>query len=365
MANLSLLIKPASSLCNLNCEYCFYHDVAAHRETASYGIMTLDTADKILEKAKAFVKEDGIVIAFQGGEPTLAGLDFFRAFVDKAKVYFNPHQLNFAIQTNGMVIDEDWAGFFKKHNFLVGVSLDGKKETHNLNRLDHNKDGSYKRVLEGIKMLEKHEVSFNILTVLNKPVARKIKSIYMDYKKKGFKYLQFIPCIEPFEGQSRFSLTPKEYEKLLKELFDLWYEDIIKGHPISIRLFDNYLSMLLGRPPESCDLNGHCSVQNVIEADGSVYPCDFYVLDEYKLGNVHTNTFEDMISSQVTQVFITPSLKRPNECDVCRYLPLCRNGCRRYRKDDKYYYCDALKGFFDYTILRFEHVVHMIRTGQI
>lgn len=359
MAHLSLLIKPASSLCNLNCTYCFYHDVADNREVNSYGIMEDITRLTVIEKAKDYVGNDTVTFAFQGGEPTLAGLEYFKSFVDEVSEHFKASQVHYAIQTNGIVIDEQWAQFFKKHNFLVGLSLDGKKDTHNLNRLDHKGNDSYKQVIKAVDIMNEYQVQFNILTVLNKPVSRKIISIYNDYKTKGFRYLQFIPCLNPF-GDA-FALKPKEYEKTLKTLFDLWYEDIMSETPISIRMFDNILSMILGQPPESCDMNGRCSVQNVIEADGSVYPCDFYVLDEYKLGSVHEHSFNDMISSPVSEVFIEPSLAVPDECKTCRYYGLCRNGCRRYREDNKYYYCEAMKEFYDYSIEKFEKLARVIR----
>src|SRR5699024_5362855 len=134
-------------------------------------------------------------------------------------------------------------------------------------------------------------------TVVNAQTAKKIQSIYTFFKKNGFRYLQFIPCLDPLgeePGQRDYSLTPEAYGEFLCRLFDLWYKDLMNGEEVSIRQFDNYIQMLMGYPPESCGMSGVCSFQNVVESDGSVYPCDFYVLDEWKLGNLNINSFPEL-----------------------------------------------------------------------
>ncbi|MEG1427843.1 MAG: radical SAM protein, partial [Oscillospiraceae bacterium] len=291
MPPMNLLIKPASSLCNLRCSYCFYLDSAQNRSCENFGIMSGETLENILKKALAFA-EGECTIAYQGGEPTLAGLEFFRNSVALQKKHnLKGIDIHNAIQTNLFCIDEEWAAFFKENHFLVGVSLDGTKETNDVFRRDREGNGCFTQVMKNIDLLKKYQVEFNILTVVHSQTAKKIQSIYGFYQKCGFEYLQFIPCLEPFheEGERHpFTLSAKAYGTFLINLFDLWYRDFLTGSAPHIRQFENYMEMLLGYPPESCGMSGICSMQNVIEADGTVYPCDFYVLDAFSLGNLNT-----------------------------------------------------------------------------
>ena len=271
-----------------------------------------------------------------------------------------------------MVIDEKWASFFKKNNVLVGLSLDGPKDIHNLNRLDKKGDGTYKSVIAAAKLLDNYEVDYNLLVVVTSLIARKIDKVYNFFKSKGFKYLQFIPCIDPFEDENaKFSLSPEQYKVFLCKLFDKWYHDITNGNIISIRYFDNIMAMFLGMPPESCDMVGRCSIQNVIEADGSLYPCDFYVLDEVKLGNINSDTLTSVHENNIAKSFVTESTRLSHKCTSCEWIKLCRGGCKRQRilEDDGSYgvnrFCDAYKSFFEYTHIRFESLARTISKRNI
>ena len=228
--------------------------------------------------------------AFQGGEPTLVGLGFYQKFIELVKLHNHKKlTLHYALQTNGFCLSPEWGDFFYQNHFLIGISLDGTIHTHNAYRKHSSGKETFTDIMDTIHMLKNKKVDFNILTVVNSKTAALIRKIYSFYQKNNFEYLQFIPCLEPFEepaGRQDYSLTPEIYGQFLCDLFDLWYIDITRGKMVSIRLFDNYISMLKGLPPESCDMQGICSQQHVIEADGSAYPCDFYVLDRYKLGNV-------------------------------------------------------------------------------
>lgn len=358
MASLSLLIKPSSGMCNLNCTYCFYHDLMEKREVASYGFMTYEVGEILIKKALEYATGD-CSFGFQGGEPTLTGLGFYRDFVRLVKKY-NVKNLNISyyIQTNGYNLSEEWVSFLAEHHFLTGISLDGTIHTHNRYRKALNGEDTFKQVMETIELFRKHKAEYNILTVVNKSTAMAAKRIYGFYKKMDFNYLQFIPCLDPVgveKGKEEYSLLPKEYGGFLCGLFDLWYEDYIHGRRISIRTFDNYLEMLRGYPPEACDMQGHCSVQHVIEADGSVYPCDFYVLDFWRLGNITEDDFGDFEKKKPTECFIRSSENLDEACVKCSYYPLCRGGCRRLREENgngRNYFCEAYKMFFDYALLR-------------
>lgn len=222
---------------------------------------------------------------FSEREPTLVGLDFFKKLVELEKEYNKKGiKVNNTIQTNGILINDEWSKFLADNNFLVGLSLDGPKNLHDINRVDASNKGTFNKVMKTVNLFNSYGVEYNILFVVNGYTARHAKKIYNFYKKNNFKYLQFIPCLDPLDkefGQSSYSLTPEKFEKFLITLFDSWYNDIIKNDPVSIRIFDNYANMLRGYPPESCGMNGLCACQFVTESDGSVYPCDFYVLDKW------------------------------------------------------------------------------------
>ncbi len=255
MPPIQLLIKPASSGCNLKCRYCFYKSVSDNREVKDYGIMSMETLEAIVRKALDYA-DNFCTFAFQGGEPTLAGLDFYRKLTSFVKRYNTKEvEVNYAIQTNGISIDEDWAGFFYDNKFLVGLSLDGTEEINNLSRVGSQGRGSFQSIMRAAQLFNFHKVEYNILTVVTSYTVQAVDKIYNFYKNNNFRYQQYIPCIDPLNeerGMNSYSLTPNMYSKFLKKLFDLWYRDIKEGNFISIRYFDNLIGMLLGYPPESC-----------------------------------------------------------------------------------------------------------------
>ncbi|MDO5415707.1 MAG: anaerobic sulfatase maturase [Lachnospiraceae bacterium] len=380
MPPMNLLIKPASSLCNMNCTYCFYHDVAENRETASYGIMSEETLEQVIKKALRYA-DSACHIAFQGGEPTVAGLPFFKKAVELAR-HYNEKKLpvTFALQTNGYHLDDAWAEFFAENHFLLGVSVDGTIHTHNAYRKDNAGKDTFLEVMKSIQCLKKAKVDFNILTVVNRRTAASARKIYEYYRKMDFGYLQFIPCLDPLAekaGTFDFSLTPEAYGRFLCEIFDLWYEDWKSGRFVSIRMFDNYLSILLTGRAESCDMNGFCSIQNVVEADGSVYPCDFFVLDEWKLGNLNEVDFGAIHEERKISGFLSQAKGPDEECRKCTWFPLCRGGCYRHRfmapagspelsdgSAPRNYFCRSYQMFFAHSIRRLEQIAGTLSGRQ-
>jgi len=367
--NLYLLIKPASSSCNLACRYCFYHNVADNRDVSNYGFMSLDTLETLVREA---FDEPATIItfSFQGGEPTLCGLNFYKRFIELVRKYNSRgKQALFTMQTNGLLIDDEWAAFLKENNFLTGISLDGYKELHDQNRVNHSQDGTYAKVMKAIAIMNKHKAEYNILTVIQHSTVRHTDKLYDFFRRNNLQYLQFITCIDDFnveKGSLVYSLTPELYEDFLKKLFDRWYENFMNGCGISIRNFDNWLGILRGYPPENCAMSGICSCSFTVESDGSVYPCDFYVLDQWRLGNIHNDTFSNMRHSEKAMKFIRVSQVLPEKCVSCRYLRLCRNGCRRDRLSSTdggitiNYYCQAYEHFFDYSLERFIKMLKLI-----
>ena len=350
----SVLIKPASGCCNMACRYCFYREEVKNRKKENASRMSPEILEAAIRQAFEYSPE-GACFIFQGGEPSLAGLDFFRLVLDFEKRYNRKGApvLN-CLQTNGLLLDDEWCGFLREADFLVGLSLDGLRESHDRNRITAAGEPTFDRVLETARRLEKHQVDFNILTVLNRNTAPLIRDIYRFYRANGWKYQQYLECLPPLGEDipwKELALTPEEYGVCLDRLFQLWYEDLNKGRAPYIRQFENYVGILLGIEPEACNQRGRCSLQYVIETDGSVYPCDFYAADRFCLGNIRTSNFRQLAGSEKAGEFLRkPEL--PEDCGSCEYGLLCRGGCRRLRSigpaaSEKNYLCSGLKYFFD------------------
>lgn len=365
MPPLNLLIKPASGSCNMGCDYCFYMDEMRHRATPSYGVMSIETLDAVLRKTLAYADRQ-VVIGFQGGEPTLAGREYFRQVVALQNKYRKPGQvIENAIQTNGYAIDPEWAQFFAENNFLVGLSLDGPKEIHDRYRVDHGGKGTFRQVLRAAEVLRSAGAEYNVLTVVTGHTARRAAQIYGFFRKNRLDYQQYIPCLDPLEerGGREYSLTPSLYGDFLKTLFQLWYLDRMRGEFVYIRYFESLMQILAGQAPGTCGMLGHCMNQWVVEADGGVYPCDFYVLDRWRLGSLVTDSAQEIAASPRVEEFIGGSTAVPDDCRACRWGALCRNGCRREREllpghtVPKNYFCAAYLDFFDFAVPKLRQVI--------
>lgn len=367
MPPVNVLIKPASGNCNMRCDYCFYYDTMAKREQPSYGMMSAETLEAVIKQVLSYA-EESCTIAYQGGEPTLCGRSFFETAIELQKKHNRNHvKIYNALQTNGYQLDKTWADFFKANRFLVGISLDGGPKLHDCYRKSAAGEGTFLRVIKNIELFAREGVEFNILSVVNGRNAPAIRRNYAFYKKNHLNYLQFIACLDPSgerPGQREYSLTPEMYGKFLIELFDLWYEDLSQGKQPYIRCFENYIAMLLGQVPESCELRGVCSRQYVVEADGSVYPCDFYVTDQYRLGNFNTDTVEELDAVRKSLGFIEASRQKEDQCGTCRYQYLCRGGCRRTRieaQNHHQYYCESFKMFFDACLPKMQEIAAFLQ----
>ncbi len=349
MPPLSIMIKPASSLCNMRCEYCFYHDVTDHRDVKSFGMMSEETAENLIKKALDFADGESIAFAFQGGEPTLRGLDFFKTFCSKVKeLNAKGSRIFYGLQTNGTLIDDSWAKFFKDNAFLIGLSLDGDFGNNSF-RIDEKGNNAFYKTLKTADIFTKYGVDFNILTVLTGKCSENINSILQFFKKRNFKYLQFIPCLRPFgeKSNSELYMTPEQYRHFLINGFNFYVKEYVRGNYTSIRYFDNIVHLFLGNPTEQCGICGHCMHQFVAEGNGNIYPCDFYCTDEWLLGNINSDeNFDTLAHSEKATDFLKESLVHAEKCKNCKYFSLCRGGgCKRSRCDRDY--CESYKGFFD------------------
>lgn len=364
----SILIKPASSNCNINCKYCFYKCLSSNREQYSLGFMKGETLEVLVREAIAYA-DQYLAFAFQGGEPVLAGLDFFRKAVALQEKY-NTKGLTIenTIQTNGLLLDEEWAEFLAEHHFLVGLSLDGPKKVHDRYRADEKGEGTFEKVMGTVRLLEQFHVDYNIVSVITQEATKQAAYLYKFYKRNHFPFVQLIPCMdEAARGGDRangYAVQPKEYGGFLCEMFDLWYEDFMKGEDMDIRMFSNLAQMAAGYPAEQCGMNGHCNCYFVVEGNGNIYPCDFYCSDEWKLG-VLQDGFASLGQSQKAQEFVNMSKPVETECSCCPHFGLCRGGCRRWREDGAgglglNALCGAYRIFFEHTEERIQGLGQMI-----
>ena len=338
MKNLSILIKPASSLCNMRCRYCFYSDVAENREVPSYGIMTAETARGILTSvAGELSRGDHLSVAFQGGEPTLAGIAFFRNFFSTAEELLSGVSVSYAFQTNGYLLDEEWCALLKQVNALVGISVDGNAEMHNACRPDASGHGTKNRIHSSLQLLKQYEIPYNVLTVLTAGMARHPTAVWNWLEKESIGFVQFIPCLDALDAKtpSCYALTPERFRDFYRQLFPLWKKHLEKGHFISVKLFDDLVNLYLGRQATACGITGNCSVQYIVEANGDVFPCDFYVLDEYCMGSLLTGSPAELYLAGERFLRDGREYAQEGPCRNCRYASSCGGGCKRL-KDSMY-----------------------------
>lgn len=334
MKHLSVLIKPASSLCNLKCKYCFYANISSLREVRSYGIMKVEVMERLIDNIyKDLDDGDQMTFSFQGGEPTLATLSYFERFTEYVKKQTKKVQVHYAIQTNGTLLNKYWAFFLKENNFLVGLSIDGTPYYHNLNRVNTRNKGTFDVVLEAKKLLDEYQVEYNILCVLTNDLAIEPDTVFDFIKENEINYIQFIPCMDDLDAEksSGFALTPERFASFYKRIYDLWEKEFIDNRYYSINLIDAIIHLVSGHGAINCGMLGNCKVQYVVEADGSVYPCDFYVLDENRLGYLTENTLFELLESSNLNIFLCEKSKPYEYCDACPFVRMCQGGCKRMK----------------------------------
>ncbi|NLX83727.1 MAG: SPASM domain-containing protein, partial [Clostridiales bacterium] len=286
-----------------------------------------------------------ITFAFQGGEPTLMGACFYREWLRLVKKH-NARRLpvHYALQTNGVAVDDALMDVLADGNFLVGVSLDGTKDIHDSRRKTARGEGSYDRALHTIRRLHRRQIAYNILCVVDEAVAKAPDAVYDALRAHG--YIQFIPCLDPIGADTR-QLRPKSYGQFLIAVFDRYERDIRTGHYVSVNVFDNWVRILRGQPPTACNMTGHCSPNYVAESNGNIYPCDFYCLDEWLLGNITESSLYTIAKAERLHAFLTESRAHPGSCISCPFYTLCRTGCKRDHVRGLNRLCEGFKLFFE------------------
>jgi len=372
MQPFTLLIKPSGSDCNIDCSYCFYKcrapEIGEGRQRMS---------DEVLEKLVKDYMQLGFPLAgfaWQGGEPTLMGLDFYKKAVELQKKYGSPGQeVGNSLQTNAILLNDEWCEFLAENKFLVGVSIDGPKEIHDYYRVDHSGGGTFDKVMRAIDKCKEHKVEFNTLTLLSERNADKPDVVFDFLVGLGTPYIQFIPCVELDEATGQvtdFSITPEQYGDFLCRTFDRWCEN--GPQKLSVRDFDSMLSYYLGGRHTICTFDRQCSQYIVIEHTGDAYCCDFFVEPRWHLGSIMDTPIEELAASSRKREFARAKSNLCSKCLVCRHLAICRGGCMKDRAPfdkDSYgresYFCEGYKKFFDYAGPRFMQIAADVNAGRI
>ncbi len=331
MRDFSLLIKPASADCNLRCEYCFYLEKCGLYPDDSRHRMS----DEVLEQTiKSYLASEQPTYSFgwQGGEPTLMGLEFFQKVVRFQQEHGRPGvSVANGLQTNATLIDEEMARHFSTYSFLMGCSLDGPAEIHDKYRLNVRGKPSHDSVLKGIEILKRNRVEFNILVLVSQSNVRHAREIYRYLVDKGFYYQQYIPCVE-FDEKGEllpFAIDGREWGDFLCELFDEWYAK--DAFTVSIRHFDSILHKMVDGVNNVCTLGRNCCQYFVVEYNGDIYPCDFFVEKPLKLGNVMDTTWEETLDSKIYREFGARKSLWNKACEKCDCLDLCSGDCLKHR----------------------------------
>jgi uncharacterized protein len=362
----SLLIKPASAVCNLDCAYCFYLDREADPyKTLPARKMSVATLERLVD-TYLFYSYPNSIFAFQGGEPTLTGPDFFEKLVEFQQRYGrNGQSVSNAMQTNGVLIDERWCRLFRSFNWLIGISIDGPQEIHDRYRVNKGGQPTWRKVMDGVECMRKHGVEFNALCVISQSNVDKPQEVYRFFRSLGIDFVQYIPLSE-FDDEGKpfpFTITPEQYGRFMCETFDLWWPERRK---VRIRAFDNLAESLAGQTPGNCTMHESCDSYAVVEYNGDVYPCDFFVESDWKLGNINTDSWPEIARRQRRFEFAAnKSIPHP-ECVACEYLSLCHCGCPKHRHDparrfgDLDYFCSAYKMIFGKAVAPLKKDVEII-----
>jgi len=357
----SVLIKPAGPDCNMACMYCFYRDKQAFFPGGKIHRMSDEILEETLKQVFAQPLR-AVSIGWQGGEPTLMGLPFFEKAVALQIRHGKGKSVGNGLQTNGLLIDKDWALFLKKYQFLVGLSLDGPEHIHNHYRLRPGGQNSWAEVVDRARLMLDEGVEVNALVVVNDYSVQFPEEIYKFHKEIGLNHMQFIPCVETDPADTSraapFSAPAEGLGRFLSKLFDLWLADFQDDRPTtSIRFFDSVFYRYVDRDPPECDLRAECGNYLVVEHNGDVYACDFFVEEGWKLGNVMEGKLIHMLNSARQNEFGRIKADLPEACPACEWLRFCRGGCTKDRLRDPSdrglnHFCQSYKTFFAHADAR-------------
>jgi uncharacterized protein len=373
-----VVAKPIGPLCNLNCEYCFYLEKQAlfgadEKYRMSDEVLSAYITNYITSQTTPVVE-----FVWQGGEPTLLGLNFFRKVIELQRPFAHQKTIRNSLQTNGTLLSDEWCGFLKKHNFMVGISLDGPKEIHDRYRSDRQGNGTFDRVMQGLRLLQKHKVEYNVLACVARDTATRPLDVYRFFRDEGIEFIQFTPIVErmpdaysihnglrlagpaalDIEKQQTevtpWTVIPEEYGDFLIAIYEEWVRNDVGK--VFVMNFEWALNAWIGNQSPVCIHAKQCGRTVVLEHNGDVYACDHCVYPEYKLGNIVKDALSTMVEKSRQSGFgITKETALPRCCTGCDVLAACRGGCPKHRFAKTYfdepglhYLCDGYKKFFLY-----------------
>ncbi|MHB1000713.1 MAG: anaerobic sulfatase maturase [Armatimonadota bacterium] len=366
MKPFTLLIKPTSADCNLQCDYCFYLDRCGLYPETSIHRMTDSTLERLISSYMA-TDQPQYAFSWQGGEPTLMGVDFFRRVVSLQKQYGRSGVIVAnSLQTNGTLINDEFAELLYEYNFLLGVSLDGPADIHNYFRKNAAGYGSHASVMNGIDCLKRNKVEFNILSLISSANVSQGRDLYRYLCDLGIMYHQYIPCVE-FDSAGNplpWTISADQWGDFLCSIYDEWI--LHDTRKISVRLFDSILLMLVEGYCNLCQFDSNCCQYLVIEHNGDVYPCDFFVNADLKLGNIETHSWDRILASELYASFGKQKAQLCDECKGCEYVSFCAGDCLKHRLgacgkiERKSHLCDGWKRFFKHALPGFARLANEI-----
>jgi uncharacterized protein len=371
-----VVAKPIGPLCNLNCEYCFYLEKQALFAQDEKYRMPDDVLRAFIANYITSQPTPIVEFVWQGGEPTLLGIDFFKRVMELQKQLAGAKTITNALQTNGTLLTDEWCAFLKKHNFMVGISLDGPKEIHDRYRRDRKGNGTFDMVMNGLKLLQKYKVEYNVLACVARETARNPLDVYHFFKGQGVEFIQFSPVVERLADSSSrqtslllagpaslqkaeeqvevtpWSVIPEEYGDFLIAIYDEWVRHDVGN--VFVMNFEWALNAWIGNPSPVCVHAKQCGRSVVIEHNGDVFACDHCVYPQYRLGNIKHGRLSDMVERSIQSGFgVTKETSLPRWCMECDVLPACQGGCPKHRFMTTYYdepglhyLCEGYKKFF-------------------
>lgn len=369
------MAKPTGSKCNIDCSYCFYLEKEKlYPERGQDWMMGEQTLDTYIQQHIEAQSGNEVVFAWQGGEPTLRGLTFFEQAVLLQQKYAKGKKIINTFQTNGILIDEKWCAFFKQHDFLIGISIDGPAGLHDIYRKNRSGKPTHAKVEGAILLFKKYKIEFNTLTVVSKANVHQALTVYRYLKQLGSRHMQFIPLVERKATETTgsgltliypeskvagelcdWSVEPTAFGEFLIQIFHEWVRVDIGN--VYIQMFENTFALTCEQPAQICVFSPQCGSAFALEANGDVYSCDHYVYPEYKLGNIKETTITQMNNSERNRQFgLAKSDTLSTDCRRCEFRSLCHGGCPKHRfaisssgKPDQNYFCPGYKAFFQYS----------------
>ncbi len=368
---LYVMLKPVGAACNLACDYCYYLEKANLYSARRQHLMSEELLERFVEEYIGSQTMSQILFTWHGGEALMRPIGFYKKAVELQKKYARGRQIENAIQTNGLLLSDEWCLFFKENNFLVGISIDGPQEFHDAYRRDKTNRPSFHRVMAGIELLKKHDVEFNCMAVVNDCNANHPVGFYNFFKKIGCRFIQFTPIVERLKSNSHpflklarnseqaelapFSVPAKKWGEFLCKTFDEWIKEDVGT--VFIQIFDSTLANWVGEQPGVCTLAKSCGHAGVMEFNGDVYSCDHFVFPEYLLGNIRSTPLAGMMYGSRQQTFGRNKFDLlPRQCRECEFLFACYGECPKNRFiKDKYgnpglnYLCEGYYRFFEHV----------------